>query len=280
MDLVLNSILSDASTAHHPCPDILTMSVCLKYLFYPIIFSIFVSFTLNWVSCRQQIVGFWLFILLLCLLIWTFNPLTFKVFLDRYVNIPIFKLCFSVDVVVLFSFVHFFSLLLFEGFLLGYLVSYSLLLDLFLSQQFSCLILISLLLFFLVPYNSDLHFYWYSFLVPLMFLFPPFWIQLVRSVSFYVLSGDFTCSFNWEYSLCFFILLNFLYLYEFRRNSCLPWSHRGIFMWECIDCVSAIVLCKSCFQHGLPCLSSERAGCYPVIEGLIHIVISRASTGC
>ena len=107
MDFVLNSILSDTSTAHHPHPDILTMSVCLKYLFYPIIFSIFVSFTLNWVSCRQQIVGFWLFILSLCLLIWTFNPLNFKVFLDRYVNIPIFKLCFSVDVVVLYSFVHF-----------------------------------------------------------------------------------------------------------------------------------------------------------------------------
>ena len=208
MDLVLNSILSDASTAHHPRPDILTMSLCLKYLFYPIIFSIFVSFTLNWVSCRQQIVGFWLFILLLCLLIWTFNPLTFKVFLDRYVNIPIFKLCFSVDVVVLFSFVHFFSLLLFEGFLLGYLVSYSLLLDLFLSQQFSCLILISLLLFFLVPYNSDLHFYWYSFLVPLMFLFPPFWIQgwvnwwglfhflFFQGISLVLLIGTTPCAFS------------------------------------------------------------------------------------
>lgn len=38
-------------------------------------------------------------------------------------------------------------------------------------------------------------------------------------------------------------------------------------MWEYIDCVSPIVLCKSCFQYGLPCLSSERAGCYPCDRG-------------
>ena len=42
--------------------------------------------------------------------------------------------------------------------------------------------------------------------------------RLVRSVSLFTLLWDFSCSFNWEWFLWFFILLHFLCLYNFRRK--------------------------------------------------------------
>lgn len=61
------------------------------------------------------------------------------------------------------------------------------------------------------------------------------------SVSFLVLSGDFSCSFNWK---CFFILLLFLWLSVFRSNSYLLWCWRAVLMWEhpCVACVCLLVL--------------------------------------
>ena len=94
----------------------------MKYLFYPLTFSLCVSFALREVSCRQHIVGscflsslplsvFWLaaycrllfFIqsATLSLLVGAFSTLTFKVIIDKYVFItllnPVFQLilCFS-----------------------------------------------------------------------------------------------------------------------------------------------------------------------------------------
>ena len=53
--------------------------------FHPLTFSLYVSLGLKWVYCRQHIYGFCFGIhsANLCLLVGAFNPLTFKVIIDR-----------------------------------------------------------------------------------------------------------------------------------------------------------------------------------------------------
>ena len=72
--------------------------------FHPLTFSLYVSWGLNWVSCRQHIYGscFCIYSASLCLLVGAFNPFTFKVIIDMYVLIAIF-LILGVNFVDLFS---------------------------------------------------------------------------------------------------------------------------------------------------------------------------------
>ena len=60
--------------------------------FYPITFSLYVSWGLKWVSCRQHIYGSCICIhsASLCLLVGAFNPFTFEVIFDMFVSITIF----------------------------------------------------------------------------------------------------------------------------------------------------------------------------------------------
>ena len=65
---------------------------------------------------------------------------------------------------------------------------------------------------------------------------------LVSDVSFTVyFLREFSWYFNWEWFLCFFILLIFLWIYEFRKSSYLLWIWRDVFMWEC-PCVGSMSL--------------------------------------
>ena len=59
--------------------------------FYPFTFSLYVSWGLKWVSCRQHIYGscFCIHSASLCLLVGAFNLFTFKVIIDIYVPIAI-----------------------------------------------------------------------------------------------------------------------------------------------------------------------------------------------
>ena len=86
----------------------------------------------------------------------------------------------------------------------------------------------------------------------------------LSSVSLFVLSGNFSCSFNWEYSAFSFYLyfnyLSFLCLYEFKRNnSYLLWSSRGVCV-EAFPCRLYVQCfwCEGWFQYGhQPHLSSS-----------------------
>ena len=88
--------------------------------------SICVSLALRWVSYRQQAVGSFLFLnpVCHCLFIRVFSPLTFKVIIDRYVFISIFKPYFPVEFIFLLCSFLFF-LFLFDGFLLYYTFFFS-----------------------------------------------------------------------------------------------------------------------------------------------------------
>ena len=57
--------------------------------FHPLTFSLYVSWGLKWVSCRQHIYAscFCIHSASLCLLVGAFNPFTFKVIIDIYVPI-------------------------------------------------------------------------------------------------------------------------------------------------------------------------------------------------
>ena len=69
---------------------------CLPFawniFFYHLIFRLYVSLGLKWVSCRQHIYGscFCSHSASLFLLVGAFNPFTFKVIIDLYVHIAIF----------------------------------------------------------------------------------------------------------------------------------------------------------------------------------------------
>ena len=94
MSFVLKSILSDMSVA---TPAFLSCLLAWNIFPYPFTFNLYVSFVLRWVSCRQHIEGFCLFIhsATLCLLIGAFSPLTFKVIIDRWLFIAIWTSCSS-----------------------------------------------------------------------------------------------------------------------------------------------------------------------------------------
>ena len=67
-----------------------------------------------------------------------------------------------------------------------------------------------------------------------------FWILWwILNFYFMTFSGVFSCSFSWVWFL-FLILC----LYEFRWNSYLLWSWRGVLMWEhpCVDSLSSVPL--------------------------------------
>ena len=97
MALFLKSILSDmsiATPAFFSCP--FPWNIC----FQPFTFSLCRSFVLRWVSCRQHMCGscFLTHSAILCLLVGAFNPLTFKVIIDRYLFIANFLfLCSSLS---------------------------------------------------------------------------------------------------------------------------------------------------------------------------------------
>ena len=89
-------------------------------------------------------------------------------------------------------------------------------------------------------------------------------VGLKRSVSLFILSGEFSWSYNWEWFPCFFILLIFLLLSEFMKSSYLLWSGRAICLWEqsCVACVGLVFFWrKDCFQYG--CLSPLLSLCCP-----------------
>ena len=115
MAFVLKSILSDMRIV---TPSVLSCPLAWNIFSHPFIFNLYVSFALRWVSCTQQVEGFYLFIqsATLCLLIGAFSPLTFKVIIDRYVFIDILNLVFQL--ILCFSFLLFFFGL--DGFHLFY----------------------------------------------------------------------------------------------------------------------------------------------------------------
>ena len=101
MALLYKSILSDMSIA---TPAFFSCPFAWKICFQPLIFRLCTSSVLRWVSCRQHMCGscFLIHSAILCLLIAGFNPITFKVIIDRYLFIAIISyLCSSV---FLFSF--------------------------------------------------------------------------------------------------------------------------------------------------------------------------------
>ena len=67
-------------------PCFLLVSVCIKCLFQPLIFSLYVFLGLKWVPCRQHIQGsyFCIHSASQCLLVGDFNPLTFKLIINEY----------------------------------------------------------------------------------------------------------------------------------------------------------------------------------------------------
>ena len=65
--------------------------------FHPLTFSLYVSLDLKWVSCKQHIYEscFYIHSESLCLLVWGFNPLTFKAIIDMHIPIAIFLIIWS-----------------------------------------------------------------------------------------------------------------------------------------------------------------------------------------
>ena len=85
----------------------LLLPVYMEYIFHPLIFSLYVSLGLKWVSCWQHIYGSCFFIhsASLCLLVGAFNPFTFKIIIDIYVPIAIFLIVWGASVDVFSSLV-------------------------------------------------------------------------------------------------------------------------------------------------------------------------------
>ena len=115
-----------------------------------------------------------------------------------------------------------------------------------------------------------------SFSIFITYFLPSGSGRLERSVSLFVLSGDFSCSFNWEWYLCFFILLIFLWLYEFTY---------------CVLEGVGVSLCNlhESYIFGVKTVSSMDAfhifpqcvlSVVSFIGGLIGIVVTTACPGC
>ena len=99
--LFLRSILSVMKLA---TPAFFFFPFASNIFFHPITFSLYVSWGLKWVSCRQHVYGscFCIHSASLCLLIGAFNPFFKKQLLMYIYLLPFFKL-FGVDFVDLFS---------------------------------------------------------------------------------------------------------------------------------------------------------------------------------
>ena len=73
-------------------PAFFWVSICMRYLFHPLTFSLYVSLGLRWVSCRQRYIG----VLFLypfgqsLPMVGAFNLLTFKVIIDKHDPITIY----------------------------------------------------------------------------------------------------------------------------------------------------------------------------------------------
>ena len=87
--LYLRSILSDMRITS---PALVCFPFAWNIFFRPLIFSLYVSWGLKWVSCRQHIYGscFCVYSASPCFLVRAFNLFTFKVIIDIYVPIAIF----------------------------------------------------------------------------------------------------------------------------------------------------------------------------------------------
>ena len=86
---ILRSILSDMRIA---TPDFFCLPFAWNIVFHPLIFSLYVSWGLKWVSCRQHIYGayFCTHAASLWLFVGAFNPLIFKVIINIYLPTAIF----------------------------------------------------------------------------------------------------------------------------------------------------------------------------------------------
>ena len=86
---ILRSTLSDMRIANSA---FFCFPFAWNVFFHPLSFSLYVSWGLKWVSCRQHIYGscFCIQSASLCLLVEAFNPFTFKVIIDICVPTGIF----------------------------------------------------------------------------------------------------------------------------------------------------------------------------------------------
>ena len=86
---ILRSVLSDMRIA---TPAFFCFLFAWNLFFHPLAFSLYVSWGLKWVSCREHIHEscFHIHSTSLCLLVEAFNPFTFKVIIDIYIPIAIF----------------------------------------------------------------------------------------------------------------------------------------------------------------------------------------------
>ena len=86
---ILRSALSDMRIA---TPAFFCFPFAWTIVFCPLTFSLYVSWGLKWVSCRQHIYGscFCIHSSSLCLLVGAFNPCTFKVIIDTYVPVQFY----------------------------------------------------------------------------------------------------------------------------------------------------------------------------------------------
>ena len=100
---VLKSILSDMNIV---TPAFFQSLFAWNIFFHPFTFSLYVSLVLRWVSCRQHIQGvlFCTHLASLCLLVWSFNPFTFKVIIDKHDPIAIYFVVLGLSLYTLFVF--------------------------------------------------------------------------------------------------------------------------------------------------------------------------------
>ena len=73
------------------------LPICVEYIFPSFTFSLYVSWGLKWISCRQHIYGscFCIHSASLGLLVRAFNLFTFKVIIDIYIPIAIFLIAWD-----------------------------------------------------------------------------------------------------------------------------------------------------------------------------------------
>ena len=121
-------------------------------------------------------------------------------------------------------------------------------------------------------------------------------VRLQRSVSLFAPSVEFSCSFNWEWFLSFFILLIFFLFCEFRKNnyhslgglfirkSAPGWFCEGLLFVcgmravfgldacclfpQCVQAVISLIGCCACFQ-GVGAMGRASSQC--LVAGLLTV---------
>ena len=90
--VIFSMLMSSLSYMRIATPAFFCFPFAWNLFFYPLTFSLYVSWGLKWVSCRQHIYGscFCIHSAIVCLLVGVFNPFTFKVIINIYVPIAIF----------------------------------------------------------------------------------------------------------------------------------------------------------------------------------------------